>query len=165
MYSWYLWGRKKNPRGNYQIMKWGPASLWLKLCSGALWVLIALALLVVPHQGVVTYAWPVEAFATGIKMESSDQRSFFGADQDEFWATNINRSTHFLRYYWGVATFCPLNSRKIKRSRASERSDQAIKDDFHWSIKILDHGHKRFYRRRVCDYPLHILSKTCSARV
>jgi len=29
--------------------------------------------------------------------------------------------------------FCPLNSRKIKRSRASERSDQALKDDFHRS--------------------------------
>ena len=27
-------------------------------------------------QGVVTYASPVEAFATGIKMESSDQCSF-----------------------------------------------------------------------------------------
>ena len=32
-----------------------------------------------------------------------------------------------------MATFCPLNSRRIKRSRASERSDQAIKDDFHRS--------------------------------
>jgi len=29
------------------------------------------------NQGVVTYASPVEAFATGIKMESSDQRSFW----------------------------------------------------------------------------------------
>ena len=28
------------------------------------------------EQGVVTYASPIEAFATGIKMESSDQRSF-----------------------------------------------------------------------------------------
>ena len=27
-------------------------------------------------QGVVTYTSPVEAFATGIKMESSDERSF-----------------------------------------------------------------------------------------
>jgi len=40
---------------------------------------------------------------------------------------------HFLRYLAGVATFCPLNSRRIKRSRASEQSDQAIKDDFHRS--------------------------------
>jgi len=47
--------------------------------------------------------------------------------------TNINRSTHFLRYLAGVATFYPLNSRRIKRSRALEQSDQAIKDDFHWS--------------------------------
>jgi len=78
---------------------------------------------------------PVEVFATGIKMESSDQSSFRSRsrDQDEFWATNINRSTHFLRYLGGVATFCPLNSRRIKRSRASERSDQAIKDNFHQS--------------------------------
>jgi len=29
-------------------------------------------------------------------------------DQDEFWATNIKRSTHFLRYHGGVAIFCPL---------------------------------------------------------
>ena len=37
-------------------------------------------------QGVVTYASPVEAFATGIKMESSDQHSFWtrSRDQDEF---------------------------------------------------------------------------------
>ena len=28
------------------------------------------------YQGVVTYTLPVEAFATGIKMESSDQRYF-----------------------------------------------------------------------------------------
>jgi len=40
---------------------------------------------------------------------------------------------HFLRYLAGVATFCPLNSHRIKRSRASEQSDQAIKDDFHRS--------------------------------
>ena len=39
----------------------------------------------------------------------------------------------FLRYLGGVATFCPSNSRRIKQSRASEWSNQAIKDDFHWS--------------------------------
>ena len=54
-------------------------------------------------------------------------------DQDEFWATNINGSTHFLRYYRGVAMFCPLNSHKIKRSRALKWSNQTIKDDFYWS--------------------------------
>jgi len=37
---------------------------------------------------------------------------------------------HFHRYLAGVATFCPLNSRIIKRSRALEQSDQAIKDQF-----------------------------------
>ena len=56
-----------------------------------------------------------------------------GADQDKFWVTNIKWSMHFLRYLAGIPTFCPLNSRRIKRSRASERSDQAIKDDFHRS--------------------------------
>jgi len=29
--------------------------------------------------------------------------------------------------------FCPLNSHKIKQSRASERNDQAIKNDFYRS--------------------------------
>jgi len=33
-------------------------------------------LLFLAQQGVVTYASPIEAFATGIKMESSDQCSF-----------------------------------------------------------------------------------------
>ena len=32
-----------------------------------------------------------------------------------------------------MATFCPLNSHRTKRSRALERSDEAIKDDFHRS--------------------------------
>ena len=41
------------------------------------------------------------------------------------------------------------NSRKIKQSRVSERSDQG-----RFSLmKILDRGRKCFYRRRVCDYP------------
>jgi len=37
-------------------------------------------------QGVVTYALPVEVLATGIKMKSSDQRSFWNRsrDQDKF---------------------------------------------------------------------------------
>ena len=59
-----------------------------------------------------------------------------------------------------MATFCPLNSRRIKRSRASERSDQAIKNDFRRSrflvpvCNIYGPGRKRFSRRRLCDYPL-----------
>ena len=58
----------------------------------------------------------------GIKTNSQRLKS---TDQCTFW--------HFLRYLAGMATFCPLNSRRIKRSRASERSDQAIKDDFYRS--------------------------------
>ena len=44
-------------------------------------------------QGVVTYMPPVEAFATGIKMESSNQGRFTrqSSDQDEF-RVMINRS-------------------------------------------------------------------------
>ena len=44
-------------------------------------------------QGVVTYMPPVEVFATGIKMESSDQGRFTrqSSDQDEF-RVMINRS-------------------------------------------------------------------------
>ena len=72
-------------------------------------------------------------------MESSDQCSFQSQsrDQDEFWVTNINRSTHFLTYLAGMATFCPLNFHRIKQSRASEWSDQAIKDNFpRWRFLI-----------------------------
>ena len=36
-------------------------------------------------------------------------------------------STDQLRYLAGMATFYPLNSHRIKRSRALEQSDQAIK--------------------------------------
>jgi len=39
------------------------------------------------HQGVVTYTLPLEALATGIKMESSDHRSSFGANQ--VWTKNV----------------------------------------------------------------------------
>jgi len=34
-------------------------------------------------QGVVTYASCVEAFATGIKVKSSDQRSFWSRSRDQ----------------------------------------------------------------------------------
>ena len=33
--------------------------------------------------------------------------------------------------------FCPLNCRRIKRSRALEWSDQAIKNDFHRPIFLI----------------------------
>jgi len=64
------------------------------------------------------------------------KRSTFFLGADEGIKTNSKRliSTDqctFFRYLAGMATFCPLNSRRIKRSRASEQSDQAIKVDFH----------------------------------
>jgi len=39
---------------------------------------------------------------------------------------------HFLRYLAGRLLFS-LNSRRIKRSRTSEQSNQAVKDNFHRS--------------------------------
>jgi len=81
---------------------------------------------------------------------------FLGADQGINMDSEqliINRSMHFLRYLAGIVTLCPLNSCRIKRSRALEQRDQAIKDDFHRS-RFLIPSRKRFYRQRVCDYPL-----------
>jgi len=51
------------------------------------------------NKGFVTYALPVEAIATGIKMELNDDCSYWSRprDQDEL-VTNINQSTHLLRY-------------------------------------------------------------------
>ena len=102
-------------------------------------------------------------------MESSDQSSFRGRsrDQDEFWATKINRSTHFLRYLAGVATYVlsfELPWNQVIKSFGTERSS----DQGQFStIKILDPGRKRFYRRRVCDYPLtlyRLYSRIVNAR-
>jgi len=60
---------------------------------------------VIPRQGVVTYASPVEAFVTrnqaiNVLLWSQSR------DQDEFWTTNINWSMHFLKYWGGMATLC-----------------------------------------------------------
>ena len=73
-------------------------------------------------QEVVTYTSCVEVFAIGIKIESSDQVTF-GANQGDLWTPKINGSrTHSCNL-----TLDPL---KIKRSRASEGNDQAIKHTF-----------------------------------
>ena len=47
--------------------------LYLKFCCLPM---SSMAAEILPFQGVVTYTSPVEAFATGIKVESSDQRYF-----------------------------------------------------------------------------------------
>ena len=52
-------------------------------------------------------------------------------DQDQIWATNINPSTHFSRYSGGVARF--LSFAKLSNQEPWKWSNQAIKDDFHWS--------------------------------
>jgi len=64
--------------------------------------------------------------------------------------------------------FCPLNSCIIKRSRASERSDQVIKDNFHRSkflIPVTNASTGEVYATTSCSGPyfyvwpvrLHIL--------
>ena len=64
-------------------------------------------------QGIVTYTgmFHVEAFATGIKIESSDQNPFWGQSRDQ-------EHTAAIRHL------------KIKHSTASEGNDQAIKHTF-----------------------------------
>jgi len=51
-------------------------------------------------RGVISHASSIEVFATRIKMESSNQTFFWKPIKGSrrFWATNINWSTHFLRY-------------------------------------------------------------------
>ena len=73
-------------------------------------------------EGVVTYMSRVEAFVTGIKMESSDQSPFWGSIKGSR-TDKINGS----RTHGCNLTFDPL---KIKRSRASEGNNQAIKHTF-----------------------------------
>ena len=109
-------------------------------------------------QGVVTYASPVEVFATGIKMEPSDQSSFLEPIKGSRRILSDKYQPHFHRYYGGVATFCPLNSCKIKQSRALEWSDQ---NDFHRS-KFLIVVANASTGDGVCDYPLLNLSTSTS---
>ena len=87
----------------------------------------------------------VEAFATGIKIEASDQSPFWGANQGDLWTAKISGSrTHSCNL-----TFDPL---KIKCSRASEGNNEAIKHTL--PIENLDLGCKRLNMRHVSDYPL-----------
>ena len=88
------------------------------------------------RQGVVTYMSRVEAFATGIKIESSDQSPFGGPikDRDDLrTAKNQLSRTHGCN-----VTFDPWKS-----------SDQAHL----LPIKKLDRGRKTLLQA-TCDYPL-----------
>ena len=113
--------------------------------------------LLVSCQGVFTYVtcWSVcDRDQNGIKWLTF----FLGADQGIKMnsATNINRSRHFLRYWGGVATFLSLDPCKIKRLRALEGNDQAIRQFS--PNKFLDPSRKCFYGQFVVsDYPLAII--------
>ena len=80
----------------------------------------------------------VEVLATGIKIESSNQRPFWWPIK----GAKINRS----RTHGCNLTFDPL---KIKCSRASEANNQAIFGD-----QKLDPGCKHLNRQHASDYPL-----------
>ena len=83
----------------------------------------------------------VEVLATGIKIESSNQRPFWGLIEGSRNA-KINRS----RTHGCNLTFDPL---KIKNSRASEGNNQATFGD-----QKLDPGCKHLNRQNASDYPL-----------
>ena len=83
----------------------------------------------------------VEVLATGIKIESSNQRPFWGPIKGSRIA-KINRS----RTHGCNLTFNPL---KIKCSRASEGNNQAIFGD-----QKLAPGCKHLNRQHASDYPL-----------
>ena len=83
----------------------------------------------------------VEMLATGIKMESSNQKPFWGPIKGSGVA-KINRSrTHSCNL-----TF---DSLKIKCSRASEGNNQAL-----FGGQKLDPGCKHLNRQHTSDYPL-----------
>ena len=90
----------------------------------------------------------VEAFATGIKIESSDQSPFLEADQGIKVASKLLKSTD---QEWAAAIWpLILKNQAIKSLRREWSSDQA-----HFLlIKHFDRGYKRFNRWRICDYPL-----------
>ena len=83
-------------------------------------------------QGVVTYMSRVEAFATAIKIESSDQSPFGGPIKGSRWPPNCYKST--IKNALLQSDLWPL---KIKRSRASEgtikRSSILFADQKIWS--------------------------------
>ena len=83
----------------------------------------------------------VEVLATGIKIESSNQRPCWGPIKVSRIA-KINQS----RTHGCNLTFDPL---KIKYSRASEGNNQAI-----FGNQKLDPGCKHLNRQHASDYPL-----------
>ena len=79
----------------------------------------------------------VEAFVTGIKIESGNQSAFGGwsRDQGSLRVPKINRS----RMYCCSLTFDPWKS--------SDQESSALFADH-------DHSHNRFNRQHISDYPL-----------
>ena len=89
----------------------------------------------------------VEAFATRIKIESSDQ-SPFGADQGIKVASKLQKAKDQERV---CPIISPLNHKKssnqeLLKGRSSDQAHFLL-------IKDLDPGHQRFNRRHMSDYP------------
>ena len=95
----------------------------------------------------------VEAFATGIKIESSDQTPFWRPIKGSRWprAAKINRS----RVRSCNLTFDPENQaiKSLRRERSSNQAHFLL-------IKHFDCGRKRFNRQHISDYPLEKMIKT-----
>lgn len=92
------------------------------------------------YQGVITYASPIETFATRIKLWKTFLGGSWSRDQDNSeWLISTEQHTDTKE---ALLHLCPLNPRKIKWSR--------------WfsPIKILDLSCKHFYGRYVSKYYL-----------
>ena len=124
-----------------------------------------------PDQGVVTYMSRVEAFVTGIKIESSDQSPFGGANQgikvtSELLKINnqqskINNQQSTIKNQECTTAMWPLTlwNQAIKSLRRVRSSDQA-----HFlPIKKPNCSRKRFYRQHVRDYPLQTTKRKLCA--
>ena len=92
--------------------------------------------------------WPyIEAFATGIKIESSDQSPFGRPIKGSRWPQNCKKQVQ-----GHTATIWPLTlgNQVIKSVRKERWSNQV-----HFLlIKKLDRSHKCFNRWHISDYPL-----------
>ena len=107
------------------------------------------------YQGVVTYMSPVEAFATGIKIESSDQSPFWepikGSSPPPNYENQRIKNTPLQFDLW------PIKNQAIKSFLKGRSSDQA---HFLLIKKYLDPSRKRFNRRHT----VHVFKNDAALR-
>ena len=98
------------------------------------------------YQGVVIYMSHVETFATRVFKALFESWSRDQGTKGPRWPLNYKSRV----CGWNLT----FDSLKIKQSRASEGSNQAIKYALHWSN--LDHSCQHFDERHISDYPLNM---------